>query len=42
MALTAQELWNFAWPDFPWEDAGPWERKLYLDHAASLRDYEEA
>lgn len=39
MAKTARELWDEAWPDYNWDEAEPWERRMYLNHAASLRDY---
>lgn len=41
MNYTVEELWAQAWPDTPWSEASPADRKLFLDHANSLAVYNE-
>lgn len=36
MTYTAQELFNEAWPDVPWSEASPADKRLFTDHAESL------
>ena len=39
--MTALELWAEAWPEVPWEEASAQDKRMYLDHAASLGMWRE-
>jgi hypothetical protein len=38
-SLNVIQLWALAWPEVPWMDASPEDKKLFLDHSNSLYWY---
>jgi len=38
-SLTVEEVWSLAWPDVPWDEASPEDKRMFTLHTGSLNFY---